>query len=136
MTKHLTPLGHRMTRIFPILLLIGLALGQAEPDTSEIDYYQMGIDAAKENFKPKYSYAIGIIIPSPLHLLALQIINPVKINEKLSSILNTKNGKLFKKGYVSETKRLRTLQSLKGSCHTLLAFGVYFLLFFEGVPLH
>ena len=26
--KHLTLLGHRMTRIFPILLLIGLALGQ------------------------------------------------------------------------------------------------------------
>ena len=28
MTKYLTLLGHRMTRIFPILLLIGLALGQ------------------------------------------------------------------------------------------------------------
>ena len=27
-TKHLALLGHRMTRIFPILLLIGLALGQ------------------------------------------------------------------------------------------------------------
>ena len=98
MIKHLT-----------ILLLIGLAWGQAEPDTSEVDYYQMGIDAAKENFKPKYSYAIGIIIPSPLHLLALQMINPVKIDEKHSSILNTKNGKSFKTGYVSETKKLRTL---------------------------
>ena len=127
---------HRMARIFPIFLCIGMAWGQAEPDTSEIDYYQMGIDAAKENFKPKYSYAIGIIIPSPLHLLALQMINPVKIDEKHSSILNTKNGKSFKKGYVSETKKLRTLQSLKGSCHTLLALGAYFLLFFEGVPLH
>ena len=113
-----------------------MAWGQAESDTSEIDYYQMGIDAAKENFKPKYSYAIGIIIPSPLHLLALQMINPVKIDEKHSSILNTKNGKSFKKGYVSETKKLRTIQSLKGSCHTLLVFGAYFLLFFEGVPLH
>ena len=127
---------HRMARIFPIFLCIGMTWGQAEPDTFEIDYYQMGIDAAKENFKPKYSYAIGIIIPSPLHLLALQMINPVKIDEKHSSILNTKNGKSFKKGYVSETKKLRTLQSLKGSCHTLLAIGAYFLLFFEGVPLH
>ena len=45
MTKHLTLLGHRMIRIFPIFLFIGLAWGQAEPDTSEIDYYQMGIDA-------------------------------------------------------------------------------------------
>ena len=136
MNKHPTLLGHRMIRIFPILLFIGLAWGQAEPDTSEIDYYQMGIDAAKESFNPKYLYAIGIIIPSPLHLLALQMINPVKIDEKNSSILKTKNGKSFKKGYVSETKKLRTIQSLKGSCHTLLALGAYFLLFFEGVPLH
>ena len=45
MTKHLTLLGHRMIRIFPIFLFIGLAWGQAELDTSEIDYYQMGIDA-------------------------------------------------------------------------------------------
>ena len=73
-----------------IVLLVGVCFGQAIPDTSQIDYYQMGIDAAKENFKPKYSYAIGIIIISPLHLLALQMINPVKINEKHSSILNTK----------------------------------------------
>ena len=40
-----------MTKIFPILLLIGLALGQAEPVTSEIDYYQMGIDAAVQDYK-------------------------------------------------------------------------------------
>ena len=79
MTKHLT-----------LILFIGMAWGQVELHTSEIDYYQMGIDAAKENFKPKYSYVIGIIIPSPLHLLALQMINPVKIDEKHSSILNTK----------------------------------------------
>ena len=51
MTKHLTLLGHRMIRIFPILLFIGLAWGQAEPDTSEIDYYQMGIDAAVQDYK-------------------------------------------------------------------------------------
>ena len=125
-----------MKKYLFIVLLVGVCFGQIVPDTSQIDYYQMGIDAAKENFKPKYSYAIGIIIISPLHLLALQMINPVKIDEKHSSILNTKNGKSFKKGYVSETKKLRTLQSLKGSCHTLLAFGAYFLLFFEGVPLH
>ena len=95
-----------MTKYLTRILFIGLAWGQSETDTSQIDYYQMGIDAAKENFKPKYSYAIGIIIPSLLHLLALQMINPVKIDEKHSSILNTKNGKSFKKGYVSETKKL------------------------------
>ena len=47
MTKHLTL---PVQRIFSILLFIGLVWGQAEPDTSEIDYYQMGIYAAKENF--------------------------------------------------------------------------------------
>ena len=119
-----------------LLLFIGLAWGQSQSDTTKIDYNKMGINAAKEDFKPKYSYTIGVIIPSPLHLLALQMIYPVKIDEKHSSILNTKNGKSFKKGYVSETKKLRTLQSLQGSCHTLLVFGAYFLLFFEGVPLH
>ena len=40
MTKHLT-----------ILLFIGLAYGQNESDTSEIDYYQMGINAAVQDYK-------------------------------------------------------------------------------------
>ena len=31
-----------MTKQFTLLLFIGLAWGQAEPDTSHIDYYQMG----------------------------------------------------------------------------------------------
>ena len=54
----------------------------------------MGIDAAKENFK--YSYAIGIIIPSPLHFIGITTINPVKI-DKAQFNLNTKNGKSFKR---------------------------------------
>jgi len=37
MTKHLPLLGHRMTRIFPILLFIGLAWGQETQDLA--DYY-------------------------------------------------------------------------------------------------
>ena len=48
MTKHLKLL---VFRIFPIFLFIGLTWGQAEPDTSEIDYYQMGIDAAVQDYK-------------------------------------------------------------------------------------
>ena len=117
-----------MTRIFPILLFIGLALGQAafvHLKLIIIKWVLIYFVQIFKVFKPKYSYAIGIIIPSPLHLLALQMINPVKIDEKHSSILNTKNGKLFEKGYVSETKKLRTLQSLKGSCHTLLGILAY-----------
>ena len=34
-TKHLTLLGHRMTRIFPILLFIGLAWGQSDLSIKE-----------------------------------------------------------------------------------------------------
>ena len=45
MTKHLT-----------ILLLIGLVWGKAEPYTSEIDYYQMGIDAANDDFNSRFYY--------------------------------------------------------------------------------
>ena len=33
------------------ILFIGLAWGQNESDTSEIDYYQMGIDAAVQDYK-------------------------------------------------------------------------------------
>ena len=40
-----------MTKHLRLLLFIGLAWGQAEPDTSEIDYYQMGIDAAVQDYK-------------------------------------------------------------------------------------
>ncbi len=48
-----------MNKNLTLLLFIGLAWGQVELHTSEIDYYQMGINTAKENFKPKYSYVIG-----------------------------------------------------------------------------
>ena len=48
MTKHLT-----------ILLLIGLVWGKAEPYTSEIDYYQMGIDAANDDFNSRFYYFAG-----------------------------------------------------------------------------
>ena len=56
MIKHLALLVHRM---FPILLFIGLAWGKAEPDTSEIDYYQMGIDAANDDFDSRFYYFAG-----------------------------------------------------------------------------
>ena len=48
-----------MNKNLTLLLFRGLAWGQVELPTSEIDYYQMGINAAKENFKPKYSHVIG-----------------------------------------------------------------------------
>ena len=63
-TKHLTLLGHRMTRIFPILLFIGLAWGQSETDTPQIDYYEKGVIAAKKDFSSYYScFAVCTFTP-------------------------------------------------------------------------
>ena len=49
----------KMTKHLTLLLFIGLAWGQAETDTSEIDYYELGTIAAKQDFSPYYSYFAG-----------------------------------------------------------------------------
>ena len=108
-----------------IVLLAGVCFSKTETDSSKINPYQMGIDAARENFKPKYSYALGIILPSPIYFVPLHLISPVKIEERYNSILNTKNGKSFKRGYVIETKKLRLRESITGSCHTIVVVGTY-----------
>ena len=53
------------------ILFIGLAWGQAEPDTSEIDYYEKGVIAAKEDFNPYYSFFAGCTFNS--------VVSPVSI---------------------------------------------------------
>ena len=108
-----------------IVLLVGFCFGKTETDSSKINFYKMGVDAAKENFKPKHSYALGVILPSPIYFVPLHLITPVKIEERYNSILNTKNGKSFKKGYVIETKKLRLRESITGSCHTIVVVGTY-----------
>ena len=44
----------------------------------------MGIDAAKENFKPKYSFALGAAMPNPIIYAALNLISPVRIEKNLN----------------------------------------------------
>ena len=63
MTKHLTLLGHKVTRIFPILLFVGLAWGQAEAErfvkSSQANINQQNIDnyyitaSSEEYFKER-----------------------------------------------------------------------------------
>ena len=48
-----------MTKHLRILLIIGLTWGQTETDTSQIDYYEKGVIAAKEDFSPYYSCFAG-----------------------------------------------------------------------------
>ena len=108
MTKHLT-----------LLLFIGLAWGQAEPDTSEIDYYQMGIELANEDFSPPFSFLIGCSGLGLVFIPLNAIITNVVIPKKHKHILASDGGKEFGKGYRKEYKRLRIKSmsnGLKGWC--------------------
>ena len=121
MTKHLT-----------LLLFIGLAWGQAEPDTSEIDYYDKGAIAAKEDFSPYYSYFAGctfnpVVSPASIIIPAIFLVYPVKLPQKHHSILNTENGKAFQTGYKEEAMNIKVKSVLAG-----LAFRQV-LEFFKGV---
>ena len=99
--------------------MAGVCFGELESDSSKIDFYQMGKDAAKENFKPKYSFALGAAMPNPIIYVAVNLLSPVNVEKRFISILNTKDGKSFKKGYVIETKKLRLKESVIGSCYTI-----------------
>jgi len=117
-----------MKKYLFIVLLVGVSLCLAGADSSKTDFYQMGIDAARENFKPKYSFALGAAMPNPVIYIAFNLISPVKIEEKYNPILNAKNGKSFKRGYVIETKKLRLKESVTGSCYTIIVVGTYFII--------
>ena len=114
-----------MKKYLFIVLLVGFSMGRVKPDSSKTDFYQMGKDAARENFKPKYSFALGAAMPNPIIYVALNIVSPVRIEKRFKSILKTKNGKLFKKGYIIETKKLRLKESVTGSCYTIVIVGAY-----------
>ena len=123
MTKHLT-----------LLLFIGLAWGQAETDTSQIDYYEKGVIAAKEDFSPYYSYFAGctfnpVVSPASAIIPAIFLVYPVKLPRKHHSILNTENGKAFQTGYKEEAMNIKVKSVLAG-----LAFRQV-LEFFKGVVL-
>ena len=117
-----------MKKYLFIFLLVGVSLGREGADSSKTDFYQMGIDAARENFKPKYSFALGAAMPNPIIYLAFNLISPVNVKETYNSILSTKNGKSFKRGYVIETKKLRLKESVTGSCYTIGAVGTYLII--------
>ena len=117
-----------MKKYLFIVLLVGDSLCRAEADSSKTHFYQMGIDAARENFKPKYSFALGAAMPNPIIYVAFNLISPVKLEDRYNPILNAKNGKSFKRGYVIETKKLRLKESVTGSCYTIGVVGTYLLL--------
>ena len=117
MNKHLT-----------LLLFIGLAWGKAEPDTSEIDYYQMGIDAANDDFNSRSYYFAGCTVYG-LCLIPVIAISPVKIPEKYNSVLLSDGGELFKISYKEELKKLKVKIIGKGTFHLISVAGVSYALF-------
>ena len=102
-----------MKKYLLIFLLVGVSLRSERAESSKTDFYQMAIDAARENFKPKYSFALGAAMPNPIIYLAFNLISPVKVEETYNLILSTKNGKSLKRGYVIETKKLRLKEKIK-----------------------
>ena len=108
-----------MRSYLPLLLFIGLVWGQAETDTSQIDYYEKGVIAAKEEFSPYYSCFAGftfnpIVSPASIIIPAIFLVYPVKLPQKHHSILNTENGKAFQTGYKEEAMNIKVKSVLAG----------------------
>ena len=108
-----------MRRYFPLLLLIGLAWGQVETDTSQIDYYEKGVIAAKEEFSPYYSCFAGftfnpIVSPASIIIPTIFLVYPVKLYQKHHSILETENGKAFQTGYKEEAMNIKVKSVIVG----------------------
>ena len=108
-----------MRRYLSLLLFIGLAWGQAETDTSQIDYYEKGVIAAKEDFSQYYSCFAGctfnpVVSPASIIIPAIFLVYPVKLPQKHHSILNTENGKAFQIGYKEEAMNIKVKSVLAG----------------------
>ena len=85
----------------------------------EIDYYQMGIELANEDFRPPFSFLIGCSGLGLVFIPLNAIITNVVIPKKHKHILASDGGKEFGKGYRKEYKRLRIKSmsnGLKGWC--------------------
>ena len=108
MNKHLT-----------LLLFIGLAWGQAKTDPSQIDYYERGVIAAKEDFSPYYSCIAGftfnpVVSPASIITPAIFLVYPVRLPQKHHSILNAENRKAFQTGYKEEAMNIKVKSVLAG----------------------
>ena len=117
-----------MTKYFTLLLLLGLVWGKAEPDKSEIDYYQMGIDAAKDDFNSRPYYFAGCT-GYGVYLIPFAAITPVKIPEKYNPVLFSDGGESFSISYKKELRKLKVKNIGKGTFHLISAAGVSYALF-------
>ena len=117
-----------MTKHLALLLFIGLAWGQIESDTTQIDYSKMGIDAANNDFNSRSYYYAGCT-GYGVYLIPLAATASVKIPEKYNSVLFSDGGESFKISYKKELRRLRVKYIGKGTFHLISAAGVSYILF-------
>ena len=90
MIKHLT-----------LFLLIGLALGKVDKDTSNVNYYKEGMIAVKKDFaESKMFYGLT---------WNQSLLNPM-INH-YTVVTNPQHGKKFKSGYRKEVRKQQLIQS-------------------------
>ena len=124
-----------MHRYLSLLLFIGLAWGQNESDTTQIDYIKMGIDAANEDFNPTLSYMTGCsglgFFFIPLNAMA----RDVKIPKKHNQILASNGGEQFRKGYKKGLIDSRIKNLNKGLKHYLIGAGGLSCYLFLGLTL-
>ena len=90
MIKHLT-----------LFLLIGLALGKVDKDTSNVNYYKEGMIAVKKDFAESKRFYSSIWNQS--------LLNPM-INH-YTVVTNPQHGKKFESGYRKEVRKQQLIQS-------------------------
>ena len=120
MIKHLT-----------LFLLIGLAWGKVDKDTSNINYYKEGMIAAKKDFAESKRF-YGLTWNQSL-------LNPM-INH-YTLVTNPQHGKKFESGYRKEVRKQQLMQGLKSFSCIAGTIPCAFLVFFlsnrsAGILLH
>ena len=153
MTKHLTLLGHRMTRIFPTLLFIGLAWGQSDLSIKEEAVLDAKGDAKKwlaypplalisaggfataTFFRGEGIYDGDILLPLIIGSGSLGIVGSYSLFNKLDKTsieaISSENNEDYKKIYLQEFKKRKSENIISSSVLVGLATGLTALLIIE-----
>jgi len=120
-----------MTKYSILSIFIGLAWGKVDKDTSNIDYYNQGMIAAKKDFAESKRF-YGLTWNQSL-------LNPM-INH-YTLVTNPQHGKKFESGYRKEIRKQQLKQSLKSFSCIAGTISCAFLVFFlsnhgAGILLH
>ena len=94
-----------------------MAWGQSETDTPQIDYYEKGVIAAKEDFIHIILVLLVVHLTqsqSPASIIIPAFFSLPKLPQKHNSILNTENGKAFQTGYKEEAMNIKVKSVLAG----------------------